>query len=101
MLLKQDEYLESMEPLREDWAQDAINKLQIMIDERNKVLLEPFNLSPAPRLAVSFDNYDQEKLIRARQQFIDDPFKNHLVKEIIKLMAFDKPRFKVVKRQPT
>lgn len=97
--LKEGEYFEPMEPLREEWAQKAIDKCKELIKDNDKAIIELYNRSHHPSLIRN--NYDDIKAIEARRQLIDDPFRKCLLKQLSNIMMFDRPRFKVVKRQST
>jgi len=97
MILKNDECLEIMEPLREEWSQEAIDKLRKIITDREAFLLKAFTDQPNPSLTMT--SYSNIKAIEARKAVIEDPFRKALLKQITLLMQFDKPRFLVAKQR--
>jgi len=97
IILKDDECLEKMEPLREEWAQEAIDKYKKMIIDLDALHLKAFADQSNPSLTMT--SYSNIKAIEARKAIIEDPFRKALLKQITLLMQFDKPRFLVAKQR--
>lgn len=96
--LGENEHLEPMDPLREDWAQDAISKLEDFIEDRNQSILKEYEDYCSKHINNAIIPRDADRrCMEVRKQLENDPLKKVLVNQMLQIMSFDRPRMLVVK----